>query len=362
MCHDLRTACSKITLNEDTYLSEKIPYLPSVDNKIIVNTSSVEFDCDYLPSLEGDIPCFSKNVTCKTPPTVKNATMLNTSVTYEIYSVLDTVDYSCSEGFQMVGNKKISCMYSGEWSTPPKCSLPSTSTAHPLVVVLPVLLFPLLVLFVTVIVRCRIKSKKKIQHNLNTFHQVELDTILMEEIKGTDRPLLPLKRKMDSKRNSFFDAFVLFHFDSNNSFVVDNLVPKLEEQRKFKLFIHSRNFTPGYDIKQNIEDAIEVSNSAIIVMSQGFVDSIWCKEEFTYCYIENMKDPAFNLFVIMMQPADTLVNVSPYMKTFFSNKTYLDVNDPELIPRLALHLKNSRFPEDDVVNDADVNGSDSDDD
>ena len=40
-------------------------------------------------------------------------------VSYENYSVLDTFNYSCSEGFQMVGNKKISCMYSGEWSTPP---------------------------------------------------------------------------------------------------------------------------------------------------------------------------------------------------------------------------------------------------
>ena len=77
----------------------------------------------------------------------------------------------------------------------------------------------------------------------------------------------------------------------------------------FKLCIHSRNFAPGGDIKDNIEDAIEGSNSAIIVISQGFVDSMWCKEEFTHCYIENMKDAAFNLFVIMMLPADTLVNI-----------------------------------------------------
>ena len=32
-----------------------------------------------------------------------------------------------------------------------------------------------------------------------------------------------------------------------------------------------------------------------------------------------MKDAAFNLFVIMMQPVETLVNISPYMKTFFAN-------------------------------------------
>ena len=85
----------------------------------------------------------------------------------------------------------------------------------------------------------------------------------------------------------------------------------LTETREFTLCIQSRNIIPGRDIKDNIEEAIEGSNSAIIIMSQGFVDSMWCKEEFTHCYIENMKDAAFNLSVIMMQPADTLVNISP---------------------------------------------------
>ena len=347
MCYDLRTACSKGII-----LSDKIPRGPSGDNKIVVDYT--KFDCDYLPSLEEDIPCFYKPVTCKSPPTVNNSTMLNVSMSYNNYSVLDTVDYSCSEGFQMVGNKKISCMYSGEWSTPPKCSLYLVSIT-PLIVILPVLLIPMLILLVTVIVRSRIKLKKQTQPDLKNYHQVELDTILMEEIKGTDRPLLPLKRQLDSKRNSFFDAFVLFHFDSNNSFILDQLVPELEEKRKFRLCVHSRNFIPGRDIKDNIEDAIQLSSSAIIIMSQGFVDSPWCKEEFTHCYIENMNDDSFNLFVIMMQPADTLVNISNYMKIFFANKTYLDVNDPELFPRLATQLENIRFLEDDDVNDVDGN-------
>ena len=144
------------------------------------------------------------------------------------------------------------------------------------------------------------------------------------------------------KRNRVFDAFVLYHFDSDDDFVVSCVLPELEETRDFKLCIHSRNFTPGRDIKDNIEEAIEGSNSAIILLSQGFVDSIWCKEEFTHCYIENMKDPAFNLFVIMMQPADTLVNISNYMKTFFTNKTYLQVDDPELFAKLAAQMENLR--------------------
>ena len=52
----------------------------------------------------------------------------------------------------------------------------------------------------------------------------------------------------------------------------------------------------------------------------------------------------------MMQPEDTLVNLSRYMKTFFANKTYLDVNDPQLFTKLARHLKNVRHPEDGDAN------------
>ena len=157
-------------------------------------------------------------------------------------------------------------------------------------------------------------------------------------------PVLLFRRNYASilQRNRDFDAFVLYHFDTNDDFVINHLLPELEEIKKFKLCIHSRDFAPGRDIKDNIEEAIEGSNSAIIIMSQGFVDSMWCKEEFTHCYIENMKDAAFNLFVIMMQPADTLVNISNYMKTFFANRTYLQKDDPDLFTKLARRLEIAR--------------------
>ena len=265
MCYDLRKACSKITLNR-SIVSGKIPQVMPEDNTLILDATSVSINCDYLPSLGGDIPCFYKPVTCGSPPSVENVAILNMSNKNNIHSALDTIDYSCNEGFKIEGNKKISCMYSGKWSAPPKCSLTSISTIHPLFVVLPVLLFPLFILFVIIIVKNKIRSKEQSQPDLKIYNPVEIDAILME-MKGTDRPLLPLKRQLDSKRNSFFDAFVLYHFDSNDNFVLNHLVPELEEKRKFRLFIHSRNFIPGHGITQNIEDAIEGSNSAIIIMS-----------------------------------------------------------------------------------------------
>ena len=239
---------------------------------------------------------------------------------------MDTVEYSCNEEFQLEGHNIIYCLYNGEWSTAPKCSFSTTATTHPLAVVLPVILIPLAILLAIIAV--------SFKNRLNA------------GLKRIDEPLLP--------RNREFDAFIIYHFDSDPGFVVNDLVPALEEDKNFKLFIHSRDFIPGRGIKDNIEEGINSSNNAIIVMSQGFVDSLWGKEEFTHCYIENMKDPAFNLFVIMVQPTDTLANLSNYMKSFFDTKTYLQVDDPELLTKLATQLESTREPQDDDVNDSDA--------
>ena len=184
------------------------------------------------------------------------------------------------------------------------------------------ILLLILILIDVCIHKMRTKERKQEQPNL-----------IQLEMEQMDETLIPEKRKR------VYDAIVFYNFDSEENFVVGRLLPELEENRNFKLCFHSKDFTPGRKIKDNIKDAIEDSNSAIIVMFQGFVDSMWCKEEFTHCYIENMKDESFNLFVIMMQSADTLVNLSNDMRTFFETKTYLQINDPGLFAKLATHWK-----------------------
>ena len=54
--------------------------------------------------------------------------------------------------------------------------------------------------------------------------------------------------------------------------------------------------------------------------------------------MENMKDPAFKLFVILMQPADTLNITNEYINSFFTKKTYLEKDDPKLFQKIAEYL------------------------
>ena len=54
--------------------------------------------------------------------------------------------------------------------------------------------------------------------------------------------------------------------------------------------------------------------------------------------MENMKDPAFKLFVILMQPADSLNITNEYINSFFTKKTYLESDDSKLFLKIANYL------------------------
>ena len=140
-------------------------------------------------------------------------------------------------------------------------------------------------------------------------------------------------------RNREYDAFVCYNFDKDRDFVFDSILTELEEKQDphLKMFIHDRDFIPGRDITINICNAIENCNSVIIVMSQGFVDSPRCREEFTRCLAESDRDADFELFVILMQDVGALNNVSENMNVFFGKRTYLKSNDPKLFERIADH-------------------------
>ena len=75
------------------------------------------------------------------------------------------------------------------------------------------------------------------------------------------------------------DAFVSFQSDNgpDNNFIKNILQPKLEQETNppFKLTIHLRDFRAD-----TLSNAVVNSNSAIILMSQAYIDSRWCREEF----------------------------------------------------------------------------------
>ena len=149
-----------------------------------------------------------------------------------------------------------------------------------------------------------------------------------------------------------FFAMILLMLITLMELIINEL--EVKSNPKFKLCIHKWDFKPSSAIKWNIWNAIKNSNSAIIVMSQSYVDSMWCRDEFEGCYVEKLEDPAFKLFVIMMQPEETLNNSDEYMKSFFASKTYLQKDDPKVFERIAHYLNLVKLPKNKNGKDCDI--------
>ena len=348
MCWDLVEGCWQqfldvlVRLGSHSRFGNYADFMPSTDKQTLVN-------CDYLPSHYGSIPCFYKPVTCDSPPDVSNGTMILNSTQKDVYQVHDVVQCACvNETFEMKGNGSIRCLYSGGWSHSPPVCVSVTQLETPFHILLPILLV-CFVIFLVLYLGAGIKHKRKLLQDLPE-EKIQLDGILTQ-LTDNNEPLLDSKRNQESldslpllRRNREFDAFVLYHFDTDNDFVVNYLIPELEETKNFKLKIHSRDFQPGRKIEENMEEAIKSSNNAIILTSSGFITSRWCADEFSHCYIEHIEDPAFKLFVIMMETIGSLTDLTPNMKKLLTEETYLELDDPELFPRLARYLR----PDNDV--------------
>ena len=280
------------------------------------HTNILDFlDCNYLPSVNDPIPCVYKPITCDPPPNVTNARIINGSRHDETYLATFQVEYECvDETFQLEGNSTVTCLYTRKWYKIPTCLKRKGETLNMWSIVIPLLITSFCIFIIMYIGRkyaCRKTERKK-----------EITLIFQ-------------------KRNREYDAFVCYNFDEDWHFVFNSILPELEDNHDppLKMFIHDRDFTPGREITINICNAINNCNSAIIVMSQGFIDSSRCKEEFTKCLAESEEDPAFKLYIILMEEVDTLVNIPENIKIFFKEKTYLKKDDPKLFEKVGNQLK-----------------------
>ncbi|GFQ84006.1 toll-like receptor 2 [Trichonephila clavata] len=79
--------------------------------------------------------------------------------------------------------------------------------------------------------------------------------------------------------NYRFDAFVSYN-SRDNPWIVKHLIPALEnEDTKYKLCVHERDFQIGRLITENILEAIENSRNVILILTEDFIKSEWCMFE-----------------------------------------------------------------------------------
>ncbi len=320
--------------------------------------------CSYFPRSRHSETCVSYEVTCKKAPAVENGLMSyignidNNTVNYEVGAM---VTYECFAGFTIEGPPNATCQYSGEWSPSPTCILMPEQKSTTVLSLrekvfffggIPLICVILMVILCCGVAKCFFRQKSVDLHKLKT-----LDTDEHINVPATKFSfVLDIRAKPEEcfiKRNKEFDSFVIYFsalptkelaypISSDEKFVRENILPKFDQEMggKYKLCHHRRNFLAGVPILANIQWAIENSNSAIIILSQDFVDAYWCTKEFELCMWEHDKlDPSFRLFVILMQPKETLKNCTVYMENFFRNINYLEWDDQILWVKLDQQLQ-----------------------
>ena len=270
--------------------------------------------CEYFPQFNESDTCIWDKVTCPNPPpTVKNATVVG-GVTKN-YTIGTLVEYQCDNKYSLKGSANVTCKPSGNWDEVPGCISDADSDTS-LEIIIPVSVLALIAIIITVVTVFYIKRKRRRLAEENVAYP---------------------------KRNRQYDAFVSYFSEGSNEdrlFVRRILQPRMEEQTlpPFRLFFHERNFRADRLIYANILDAINKSNCAIVIMSQEYVNSRWCREEFEEIMEEQKKDPAYRLFVIMRQEHKTLKNCSIYMNKYFRSKTYFEDSDIDLWAKIEREL------------------------
>lgn len=84
--------------------------------------------------------------------------------------------------------------------------------------------------------------------------------------------------KLRDDQNCTYDGFVVYT-PSDTAWIIEHLIPRLEERNALKLCIHERDFDVGGAIVDNIVESVETSRKILIVLSINTLQSEWCQFE-----------------------------------------------------------------------------------
>ncbi|XP_006138164.3 uncharacterized protein LOC102451718 [Pelodiscus sinensis] len=148
-----------------------------------------------------------------------------------------------------------------------------------------------------------------------------------------------------------YDAFVSYN-TQDKEWVMNELLPTLEDKYHWRLCLHHRDFEPGKCILKNIVDNIYASRKTICVITHHYLESEWCSKEIQLASFRLFDEHKDVLVLIFLEhiPND---NLSPYhkMRKLVKKKTYLMwPQEEEEIPlfwhKLNMALKTSEGKED----------------
>ena len=113
------------------------------------------------------------------------------------------------------------------------------------------------------------------------------------------------------------------HLDSR---VAIRFLDKLENEFGFELLYHSRDFSVGGLINDNISCAINRCKRTLCLVSENFLSSYWCVEEFKQAYLNDLMTKKRRLLVVLIEQLDCNRPEFPVeLKNYFQTRTYIEM-------------------------------------
>ncbi|XP_050095980.1 toll-like receptor Tollo [Anopheles aquasalis] len=139
------------------------------------------------------------------------------------------------------------------------------------------------------------------------------------------------------ERDKLFDAFVSYS-SKDESFVAEELAPMLENgDPSYKLCLHYRDFPVGAYIADTILQAVESSRRTIMVLSENFIKSEWCRFEFKSAHHQVLRDRRRRLIVILLGEVPQK-DLDPDIRLYLKTNTYLQWGDKLFWEKLRFAL------------------------
>ena len=131
------------------------------------------------------------------------------------------------------------------------------------------------------------------------------------------------RRYLDRADGSYvYDAFVA-HNSNDASWVVRHLLPRLETEGRYRLCLHQRDWPIGREISENIVESIEASRKVIVVLSNNFAQSQWCRMELEMANHRRLSNWRNSLVLVLLETISP-ENQTATLRNLLTTHTYLE--------------------------------------
>lgn len=117
-----------------------------------------------------------------------------------------------------------------------------------------------------------------------------------------------------------YDVFVAYN-SKDRVWIISEMIPRLEIKENMRLCLHERDFEAGKLIVDNITDNIHKSRKILIVLSNNFVQSHWCRFEIMLAQSLNVERDA--VIIVVLEEILTK-NMTKSLHLLLTTTTYIE--------------------------------------